>query len=247
MSRRLAIVLVAGALGVLVGCGGGGSDAPADQAASSTPDVATTKGSGVPDCPPPEMKVFEGISECEYPPVVFDADADPSDRVAGIAEIARRQGHDDTLAVLADGELTVAERRQAYQDALDCMTSQGMGVAQFEDYDGLYGTKFWFIATWGSLSEADASRVSTECENRHTHLVNQAYEILAGGRFTERTKAVLQECLEGYGVTDEVGDTMDEFREVVPSSEAEYACIGEAEDTPPIPTDLPRPPGGPGE
>jgi len=242
--HRLAIAVVV-LCGALAGCGGGGSDTSSPEpAASSLPGDADPAGTGVPDCPPPELVEFDGLPECEYPEVVFDPDADPSDRLAGLAEVARREGHDETASAFADGKLTVAERRQAYQDALDCMTAQGMGVAQFEEYDGLYGTEFTFVATWGSLSEEDAGRVSTECELRYTALAQRAYEILTGGRFTERAKAVLQACIKRYGVTEEVGDTVDEFREVVPSREAETTCLGEAENRPPIPSDLPRPPGG---
>ncbi|NLD78260.1 MAG: hypothetical protein GX643_16525 [Acidimicrobiales bacterium] len=242
--RKSVVVLLVGLLGVLSGCGSGSESPPMEQAASSLPGAPSASKVGAPDCPPPELVVSEGVMECEFPDVVFDPDADPSDRVAGLVVVARSEGYDEIASALADGELTVAERRQAFQDALDCMTSQGMGVAQFEEYDGLYGTEFTFVATWGSLNEADASRVSTECEDRYTSIPKKAYEILTGGRFTERARAVLQACLERHGGSGDVGETIDEFREVVPSSEAETNCLAEAEDRPPLPADLPQPPGG---
>lgn len=236
--HRLALAVVCGMAGFLMSCGGGASDP-----SSSGADVAGPS-NVAPECPPPEVVQDGTILECHYPDIVFDVDADPAERGHALAEFARRGGDEGLASALDGGEVTVAVRRQGYQDALDCMTEQGMGVAQFEEYDGLFGTEFVYIATWGALGEDEASRVSTECEDRHTTLLEKANEILEGGRFTERTKAVLQECLERHGGTGAVGDTIDELREVIPNADVEMTCLAEADDRPPLPDDLPRPPDG---
>lgn len=189
--------------------------------------------------PPPELVVGDGPTESDLPPVVYDDDAAPEDRLAAIAETAREYDMPEVADALADGEITVAEMRQAYQDALDCMVEQGMEVAQFEEYEGLYGTTFTFIVGWGSLGQEDASRVSTECERRYiTFLVHFASPIANPERFTDRARAVLQECLAEHGVTDDVGDTLDELREVAPSQEVVLECTTRAENKPEPPPDV---------
>lgn len=233
---------------VLAGCGGGGAEGE-DSAARTTegPGEITTTTRGAPDCAPTEEtdpRLTEGIPECELPDVVYQDDAEPTDRVRALADAARDHGLTETADALADGEVTVAEHRQAVQSALDCMTGQGMEVLQFEEYEGLYGTDFTFIIGWGALPESEASVVSTNCEARYRTTVQQAHDILTAERFTERAKEVLQDCLAEYGVTDDVGDTMDELREVVPSREAELDCVDRAEGTPDPPADLPTQPTG---
>lgn len=226
------------------GCGGGddakGSD-DGDAVVTTAGSGSPTSAPGAPECPPPEATVpgYEGLLECELPDIVFDDDADPQERVVAIAAALREAGLTEQAAVLADGEVTVAEQRQAYQSALDCMTAQGMEVAQFDEYEGLYGTEFFFTVAYGSTTPDEGDRISTECEDRYTSQIKTALPILQGNRFTERAKEVLQECMAEYGVTDDVGDTLDELREVSPSEEATVACQARAENEPAV-----RPPPG---
>ena len=242
-SRRV----LAGALVVVLavgGCGGGddragsdGGDAVVTTAGAGSP----TSAPGAPPCPPPEVTVpwSDGFMECTLPDVVYDEDADAKDRVLAIAEAARQAGHTEEAATLADGEVTVAEQRQAYQSALDCRTAQGMEVVQFEEYEGLYGTEFFVNVAWGSVSPDEGERIDDECGHRYTAAIETALPILRGNRFTERAKEVLQKCMATYGVTDDVGDTLDELREVSPSEEASLECETRAENEPAV-----RPPPG---
>lgn len=241
--RRVVVAALAAVL-VVGGCGGGGERARSDgdaEAVTTAGSASPTSAPGAPECPPPEVTVpgSDGFTECMLPDVVFDDEADPRERVMAIAEAAQEAGRSELAAVLADGEITVAEHRQAYQSALDCMTAQGMEVAQFDEYEGLYGTDFFFTVAWGTTSPDEGSRISTECEDQYTSGIKLALPILRGNRFTERAKAVLQECMAEYGVTDDVGDTLDELREVSPSEEATIDCETRARNEPAV-----RPPPG---
>ena len=141
---------------------------------------------------------------------------------------AQRAGATQQASALADGHVSTAELRQAYDSAVDCMRRAGLEVEDYEQFDAVFGPSFEFTAARGRRTATDSLRISDECEVRWDGFVAQAYAIQHGFRFTPTARVAVERCLHDKGV-DIIATSAEEAIMRSPKGEDAVLCMIQAQ------------------
>lgn len=144
----------------------------------------------------------------------------------GLADGAKGKGFTTQYAILRDGVVTEGEYRQAYADATECMTRAGMRLDYFELVPTEYGKKVDARIAGAELSDAEASRISNQCEVDFDSLVSEAWNLQQGDSFTPEAAALMRECLSArYDVEASGAETIEDFVAAVGGVDATGECL----------------------
>src|SRR5690625_2685776 len=152
-----------------------------------------------------------------------------------IQEMSAQQrdgGNSSQAEILADGEVSDAEFRQAVSDARECMIAEGLEVTEIEKELTLEAYTLSFSFEPGARSPEETFDIADKCEDSHSMAVRTAWSLQTAQQLSPAGKVLLEACYSEKGIKFPEVSSLEELRVKTPKDSLDIwgRCIDESLD-----------------